>query len=243
MLAEEHLKNLLHKKDFSNTEKVLLCLATQDRSVKAVKEIKEVGVSNGLRAVTKWNVSSLLSRSEGRAILTRNGWELTNDGCAFVSAVLETIESNPAPEVASSLRDHVPKIKNADVREFIEEGIECFERRLYRSAVTLTWVGAVALLHDHVLSNHLAAFNAEASRRDVKWRVAKTSDDLARMKEFDFLQIIEKLSIIGKNVKQELEKQLKLRNGCGHPNSLKISENIVAAHLEILILNVFTKFS
>jgi hypothetical protein len=71
----------------------------------------------------------------------------------------------------------------------------------------------------------------------------KATDDLARMKEYDFLQIIEKPSIIRKNVKQELEKQRKLRNGCGHPNTLQISENLVAAHIEILILNVFGKFS
>jgi len=43
-------------------------------------------------------------------------------------------------------------------------------------------------------------------------------------------------------VRQELEGCLKLRNGCGHPNSLKLGENKVAAHLETLILNVFAKF-
>jgi hypothetical protein len=29
---------------------------------------------------------------------------------------------------------------------------------------------------------------------------------------------------------------------CGHPNSLKIGEHAVAAHVEVLILNVFSKF-
>jgi hypothetical protein len=62
------------------------------------------------------------------------------------------------------------------------------------------------------------------------------------MQEFDFLNVIESLSIIGKNVKQELEVCLKLRNGCGHPNSLKIGENKVAAHLETIIQNVFVRF-
>jgi hypothetical protein len=62
------------------------------------------------------------------------------------------------------------------------------------------------------------------------------------MKEADFLVIIEAIAVIGKNVRQELEGCLKLRNGCGHPNSLKLGENKVAAHLETLILNVFAKF-
>ena len=51
------------------------------------------------------------------------------------------------------------------------------------------------------------------------------------------------ISVLGKSVKTELEGCLKLRNGCGHPNSLRISENRVAAHLEILVLNVFVPFT
>jgi hypothetical protein len=100
----------------------------------------------------------------------------------------------------------------------------------------------VAVLYDHVVNTALAAFNAEASRRDAKWKDAKTTDDLARMKEHDFLNLLEAISMIGKNVKQELQNCLTLRNGCGHPNSLRIGDNRVAAHIEVLLLNVFMKF-
>lgn len=62
------------------------------------------------------------------------------------------------------------------------------------------------------------------------------------MKEYDFLQILESISVTGKNVKVELENCLKLRNGCAHPNSLKIAEHRVNAHLETLVLNVYTMF-
>ena len=48
--------------------------------------------------------------------------------------------------------------------------------------------------------------------------------------------------IIGKNQKDELLKALKLRNGCGHPNSLKVGSNMVAGHIELLLLNVFEQF-
>jgi len=68
------------------------------------------------------------------------------------------------------------------------------------------------------------------------------SDGLARMKEHDFLDVLESISLIGKNVKQELQQSLQLRNACGHPNSLKIGVNKVSSHIEILILNVFSKF-
>ncbi len=84
--------------------------------------------------------------------------------------------------------------------------------------------------------------NAEAVRRDAKWRSAKVADDLSRMKEFEFLQLLCAISVIGKNVKDELEVCLKLRNGCGHPNSLVVGEHKASAHVETLIQNVFAKF-
>ena len=63
------------------------------------------------------------------------------------------------------------------------------------------------------------------------------------MKETDFLDRIVALSIVGKNVKAELKECLDRRNGCGHPNSLKIGANTVTHHIEILLLNVFKPFS
>lgn len=244
MLAESQLKNLLAKSEFTSTDKLLLCLATENVTAKSVAKLRDLAIKNGLRAAGKWNVSLLLARSKGRAIRSNDGWELTDDGKNYVAGLVGPYAASPAPAVAASLRIHLSKIQNPDVRAFVEEGIECFEQRLYRSAVVLSWVGAVALLHQHVVQRHLAAFNAEATRRFAnKWKVAATSDDLSLMTESNFLQVLESISVIGKNVKQELEKQLKLRNGCGHPNTLKISENIVAAHVELLILNVFVPFA
>jgi hypothetical protein len=98
------------------------------------------------------------------------------------------------------------------------------------------------LLYEHVLKNCLTEFNAEALRRDPKWKTGKTEDDLARMKEHDFLQMLAALSVIGKNVKDELEVCLKLRNGCGRPNSLIVGEYKASAHVETLIQNVFSRF-
>lgn len=68
-------------------------------------------------------------------------------------------------------------------------------------------------------------------------------DGLARMKEHDFLDVLHAIGVLGKNVKQELQNNcLQLRNSCGHPNNFKVGEHRVAAHIEILILNVFSKF-
>ena len=70
-----------------------------------------------------------------------------------------------------------------------------------------------------------------------------SQDDIDKMPEGTFLDRIDTLSIIGKNVKAQLKACLDLRNGCGHPNSLKVSVNKSAAHIETLLQNVFEKFS
>jgi len=101
----------------------------------------------------------------------------------------------------------------------------------------------MAILQQEVIDKHLSAFNAEALKRDPKWKVAKSSDNIGRLKESAFLEIAQSVGLLGKNVKQELDVCLKLRNGCGHPNSLKVGPNKVAAHIETLALNVYAVFA
>jgi hypothetical protein len=144
--------------------------------------------------------------------------------------------------VVSALRKQLPTIVNIATRSFVEESVKALEAKLYRSAIVLSWVGAISVLYDHVINNCLKDFNSEAARRDSRWKEAKTQDDLTRMKEYDFLQILASQSVIGKNVKEELELCLKLRNGCGHPNSLIVGEHKASAHVETLIQNIFARF-
>jgi hypothetical protein len=243
LLAREQLRDLLSKPDFTKTEKLLICLAVEADLPKPVEIIKKLGISAGLLAIKKWNVSQLLSGSRGLAARTAGGWELTTQGRERVRALIGPVAGSPVAHLLPQLRTHLSKVKNADVAAFIEEAIKALELGLLRAGVVLSWVGAVAVLYDHVISKHLAQFNAEALKRDPKWRPAKSADDLARMKEADFLVVLESASVIGKSVKQELEGCLKLRNGAGHPNQLKIGESRAAAHVETLMLNVFAVFA
>lgn len=243
MFPEAAIKDLLSQSQFVKTDKVLIILAVDDKQGKGIKEIKDLAISAGLRAIQNWNVSSLLARSKGLAVRTANGWELTSAGRQHITKLVAPLVDTPTPKVAASLRTHLSHLSNPNTYKFVGEAIACYEANFYRAAVVLSWVGAVAVLYDYVVSNKLADFNAEASRRNPKWKPAKTTDDLARMKEHDFLDIMEAISIIGKSVKQELDGCLKLRNGCGHPNSLKIAEHRVAGQIESLILNVFSQFT
>jgi hypothetical protein len=243
MIEESQLKNLLSKEEYTKLDKVLICLATDADLPKQVKDIRHLAVSSGLRPAGKWNLSKILSNASSLAVRISSGWVLTLDGKKMVLELVGPFGASPVPMIASTLRKHLPNLTKPDTKKFIEEAVECFESRKYRAAVVLSWVGAVSLLQEHVVVNCLPAFNTEALKRDTKWRSAKTTDDLGRMTEADFLNVLVAISVIGKNVKQELEGCLKLRNGCGHPNSLQIGESRVSSHIEILLLNVFLKFT
>lgn len=238
MLQKEALKDLLAS-DLKDQEKVLVCLAVEPVAPRAVKVIIELAFSSGWRKVKNKNVSLILSRSNGLAVRSTDGWELTKAGIGIVSQLAGPAMGNPIPKTAAALRAHLSQISHPDTRAFAEEAISCFEGRQFRAAIVLSWIGAVSVLQKYVTSNKLTEFNAEALKRNSKWKSAKSSDDLGLMKEDDFLDVLQAISVIGKNVKQELKKALTLRNGCGHPNSLKVAEHKVAAHIEDLILNVF----
>lgn len=240
MLETDELKLWLHK-ELGRLDKLLLILSSFDDAVQ-LTDIRERAKVAGFRIPPKWNESQILGASKGKAVRAPEGWELTDAGKIHLRSLGVSKVSPAAMQVAVDLRAHLDKITDAETSDFVEEAIKCHEAELYRSAIVMSWLGAMDILHKHVHVNHLATFNAEAKRVNSRWKTAKTPDDLGRMGESDFLDRIAAISVIGKNPKEELQKALGLRNGCGHPNSLKVGVNKSAAHIETLLQNVFEKF-
>ena len=235
------LKTFLHQSNIKQLDRLLLILASMDKPCQ-IKDMKDRAREAGFR-FPEANLSQSLRNSKGLAIRTPQGWEITDTGKQHLRDLGFTTKISPgARQVATELRAHLPNIKDEDTRSFVEEAIKCYEAELYRSAIVMSWIGAVAVLHSHIHAKHMEAFNREAKRVDPKWNEAKTKDDLGKMKENDLLERIVTLSLMGKDVKRELKRCLDLRNSCGHPNSLHISNNTAAHHIEILLLNVFKKF-
>lgn len=241
MLQSTELKNWLHR-NLLRLDKLLLILAVLDNP-SSISQIKETAASAGFRIPKRWNISQILSASQGKAIRTDVGWELTEVAKLHLRNLGVSKISPAAMQIAVDLRAYLDKITDAETRNFVEEAIKCHEAELYRSAIVMSWLGAMDVLQKHVHAHHLAAFNIEASRVNKKWKHANTTDDLGKMREGDFLERIEGISIIGKNAKAQLKAALDLRNGCGHPNTLKVSTNKSAAHIETLLQNVFHKFN
>jgi hypothetical protein len=236
------LKSWLHKPGLSRLEKLLVILLSLEGPV-SVAQITQRGVEGGFHALKKWNISAILAASSGAAIRTSLGWEITEKGRRDLAQVGLTTLAPAAAAVANDLRNQLSKISNQETQRFVEEAVRAYEYGLYRSAVVMAWLAAVHVLQVHVHTSHLAAFNAEASKVDQKWKPAKIVDDLGRMKEGDFLDRIAAIGVIGKNVKEELKKCLDRRNACGHPNTYSLGANTVAHHIEVLLLNVFGRFA
>lgn len=241
MLDINDLKSWLHKKDFAINDKLLMILSSLEPPAQ-VKDINQQAKNVGFRIPPKTNISSLLSRTNGLAIRTPEGWELTDSGVGHLIQLGISTLSPASIQVAVDLRKELDGISDATTKSFAEEAIKCHEAGLYRSAIVMSWMTAIDILHKHIHANHLADFNKEAKRINANWRPAKSTDDLGKMKESDFLDRLSTMSVIGKNVKKELKDCLDRRNACGHPNSLKIGPNTVAHHLEILLLNVYQVF-
>lgn len=239
-MKTDELKAWLYR-DISRRDKLLLMLLSIDRPAN-LGEIRECSKEAGFKIPSKWNLSQILGSSKGKAIPVPDGWELTEVGKMHLQDLGVAKISPAAKQVAVDLRDHLNSISDQETRAFVEEAIQCHEYKLYRSAIVMSWLAAMDVLLKHVHRNHLDDFNNESRRINKKWKVAKTPDDNAIMKESDFLDRIAAISVIGKNPKEELKKALGLRNGCGHPNTLQVGVNISAAHIETLLQNVFKKF-
>lgn len=207
-----------------------------------VTEIRSKAKSVGC-VVDKWNVSDILSKGQGYTLQLLGGYELSEKGKARLRELGLDTASPAAVQVALDFRKHLTNITDADTRSFVEEAIKCYEAKLFRSAIVMSWLAAVDVLKKEVVEKHLSAFNVEARRVNPRWKDASNADEIGIMNEGDFLNRLMAISVIGKNRKQRLEQALTLRNGCGHPNSLKVGQNEVAAHIEALLQNVFDVFA
>lgn len=238
MSSKESITKAIHSQPLTQLDTILLCLDVDGERFSSPKEIKDFALAIGVKA-KKWNISGVLSRDRKFTIHFPDSWELTEMGKQRAGRL------NPfsaTAKTAHDLRNQLISVKSDNAKAFLDESIRCLESNCLRASVVFSWIGAVATLYEEVLANHLSAFNLEAAKRNQKWKAATTFDDLAKMKESEFLDVICAISILGKSVKQELEACLKLRNGCGHPNSLSLGELRVRSHIETLTNNVFKKF-
>jgi hypothetical protein len=240
-MSNSFLKDWLHRASLTQADKLLVVLSTFDGPV-TLAQIMDRAESAGVKRKQWANPSATLSRTKGLAIHTGAGWEITDSGRQKLANDGLVQSGAGVINVAIELRRLLEKVEAEDVVLFLNEAVRAYELGLYRSAVVMSWLAAVYVLQNVILNTKIDEFNLEARRINSNWKNAKNTDDFGRMKESEFLDRLVTVGLIGANVKASLKECLDRRNACGHPNSYKIGQNMTAAHVETLLLNVFRRF-
>jgi hypothetical protein len=252
MLSDERLLLSLRQMARVGQRGPVLLLLSQLSQPAETRQIKEKGVQIGFRDVEKWNLTDILKKaaSDQQVAQLSNGWKLLEPGYKVIEAYYKP-EAAIIQEARHALRLHLQKIADDQRKSFIQEAIWAFDVKAYRAAIVFSWVGAVYILQEHVVARHLPAFNAAGSARAAKAAASgskyqfypvRSIKDFGVITESDFLQLCQDAGVLHKAEKQILGERLDLRNQCGHPNPLTIAEHVVASHIEILMLNVYSKY-
>ena len=239
MHSAQSLLDIFADASLTQLDLLLLCLAKAGGGPISTKELRNTAVSLGLPGAQKWNISTVFNRGSRFVIKLPGGWQLTTNGQLRVQQL-----GFPSTEVMvpDALREVASQLTDDRALSFVNESILCLEAGCFRASIILSWIGALSILYSHVISDHLDEFNAAAKKRNPRWKIASSFDDLSNMRESTFLEILCDISVLGKSTKQELENCLRLRNACGHPNTTEIGAQRTRGHLETLILNVFMKY-
>jgi hypothetical protein len=251
LLSDDALFIAVHDLAKSGQRGPILLLLSHVEQPAQTAAVRDKGISIGFRALAQWNLSDVLKAAakDGLVAQLKAGWKLLTPG-------LKSIESHYRPEAPiiaetrHALRDHIAKLGDAHRRHFLEEAVMSFDTKSYRAAIVLSWVGAAHILQEFVVTFHLAAFNSAAVARAKKQSDPRRKQfipirgikDFWSVEESDMLQLCQDAGILDKAEKQELQARLDLRNRCGHPNAVVVAEHTVAAHIESLLLNVYSKY-
>lgn len=233
------LEDLISNKKIKKTDKLLLILYHIDRPL-STAEIKKIAMDHGWRGVEQENISAFLNASRF-ATLIKGHWKINSQGKAYIIEKKFVIEEVIITPIIKKLEETIKDVKDQDYRRFLGEALECLKIQSYRSAIVLSWVGAIYLLQKNVFEKHIKKFNIELLIHYPKEKIAKDFDDFLSLKDGKFLSIINKIKLISDGEYKELKACLDRRNEAGHPNSTVFDELTTAHHISQLSKIIFQK--
>ena len=249
LITLDDLKHWLHKKlprekKLSRADKLFLILAATTDGDASVTEIIKLAKSVGLREIKDWNPGAYLNRNKGNVVNINGRWELADAGVDRVKEIIGKTTNPTVAEPAVKLREYLAEIKNKQTYDFLETAILCHESEYYRPAILMAWVGAVQVLRQEVIDNHLDKYNEEGKRvYGKKWNIVEELDDFSEITESIFLDILKGIKMIPDSHKNVLKECLRTRNRCCHPNEAKIGPYASGKHIEMLYDHVFNVFN
>lgn len=176
----------------------------------------------------------------GREIL----WEVTDTGRAEVRNVLGiVVEPDELEKEVNDLTVIASRLSNADVRDYLQEGIDCLRVRAMRASIVFVWSGAIRLIQARLMdSAYLAGTLASLKALGVRRPIA-TIDDWSYVEDSQTLRAAKDVGLFSKTQHQTISQGLVLRNQCGHPSNVKPSTNKTKSYLEELSDLVFSRFA
>jgi hypothetical protein len=100
------------------------------------------------------------------------------------------------------------KVKESDVKDYLDEAIICLRAGASRACVVFLWIGAVRSLQRKLLFYPEASVNTTLQKHDPKARMIKSLDDFEYIKESTLLLASQELGIFDKGERQMLEQAL-----------------------------------
>jgi hypothetical protein len=236
-------------KGASHRERVLAVLYYRQR-YDGMDALTVEQITEGLERARapKWrsaNVADVLAKSgayvdapgrAGRALL----WKLTPSGADHVRDRLGLPATDPEAEHdIGTLTTLASKVKDTDVRAYVEEAITCLQVDALRACVVFLWVGAIRTIHTEMLTYPESLLNAALAKHDPKARKVTKLDHFAYINDVTALLAAQELSMYDKSEKDTLVEALNLRNRCGHPAKYKPGVKKVSSFIEDIISTVY----
>jgi hypothetical protein len=173
---------------------------------------------------------------EGRAKL----WRLTDAGAKAVRASLGLPEADVEIEHdVGALTRLVAKVKDDNVRGYLEEALKCLQVGALKACVVFVWAGTARTIQEALLLKGGPTVTAALQRHDNRARTVTTVDDFAFAKEVHQLQVAQDLGLFDKAEKTTLGEALDLRNRCGHPSKYVPGVKKVSSFIEDIVGIVF----
>jgi hypothetical protein len=208
-----------------------------------VKQIEDCLALLDMRPYTRLQpyLSEQVKAKGGRYVKHSKGYRLERSASDEIRAAVDAEPKRVL--VDKHLSDLVPKVKDSQEREFLEEAIRCFRVEAYRATIVMVWVLTIDHLQKYIFGGHLAEFNtAIAKHSDKKMQPIVAYDDFSELQEKRVIELMRSAGVISNDVRKILDEKLGIRNSAGHPSGIKFSGHKTTEFALDLIENVLLKY-
>lgn len=210
-----------------------------------IEQIKQLLKSARIPGASKINFSDVLIKAG--ALVDTSGmagasrlWALTETGRQHIRSLANLPSSDLEVEhEVQTLRALVAHVTDADVKDYLEEAINCFQVGALRAGIVFVWSAAIRKVQHEILALGETKVNAAIQKHVPKAKHVSTIDHFAYVEDSITLLAAKDLGLYDKGETGTLKEALDLRNKCGHPGAYRPGIKKVGSFLEDLVSLVF----